>query len=233
METINAALQKIKYRGEQKLTQYLLTEEDMTRTSTVNRFLTKLDIFSTTLGGDLYVTSSVLLPVIAAMKKMMQVDSYGSIYIARLKEVILNDFNRKIEINVDVNFFLLAAFLDPRWKDLKMISQQKRDKASDMIRREMLTLKQQISTAKDMGSKPPKKMMLVFDESDEEGDEDDAQDAELRRFETNFIFRILESTAVFLFCYHHLSGTETSPLWKETRILWAGGGAGRSSIRRW
>ena len=80
----------------------------------MNRFLTKLDIFSTTLGGDLYVTSSVLLPVIAAMKKMMQVDSHDSIYIARLKEVILNDFNRRIEINVDVNFFLLAAFLDPR-----------------------------------------------------------------------------------------------------------------------
>ena len=46
MEAINAALRKIKYRGEQKLTQYLLTEEDMTRISTVNRFLTKLDIFS-------------------------------------------------------------------------------------------------------------------------------------------------------------------------------------------
>ena len=76
------------------------------------------------------------------MKKMMQVDSNDSIYIARLKEVILNGVNRRIEINVDVNFFLLAAFLDPRWKDLKMISQQKRDKASDMIRREMLTLKQ-------------------------------------------------------------------------------------------
>ena len=66
MKATNAAQQKIKYRGEQKLTQYLLTEEDMTRISTVNRFLTKLDIFSTALGGDQYVTSSVLLPVIAA-----------------------------------------------------------------------------------------------------------------------------------------------------------------------
>ena len=56
MEAINAALRKIKYRGEQKLTQYLLTEEDMTRISTVNRFLTKLDIFSTTLGGDQYMS---------------------------------------------------------------------------------------------------------------------------------------------------------------------------------
>ena len=66
MEAINAALRKIKYRGEQKLTQYLLTEEDMTLISTVNRFLTKLDIFSTTPGGDQYATSFVLLPVIAA-----------------------------------------------------------------------------------------------------------------------------------------------------------------------
>ena len=75
MEAINAALRKIKYRGEQKLTQYLLTEEDMTRISTVNRFLTKLDIFSTTLGGDQYVTSSVLLPVIAAQAPRQSVCS--------------------------------------------------------------------------------------------------------------------------------------------------------------
>ena len=77
MEAINAALRKIKYRGEQKLTQYLLTEEDMTRISTVNRFLTKLDIFSTTLGGDQYVTSSVLLPVIAAQAPRQSVCSAG------------------------------------------------------------------------------------------------------------------------------------------------------------
>ena len=77
MEAINAAQRKIKYRGEQKLTQYLLTEEDMTRISTVNRFLTKLDIFSTTLGGDQYVTSSVLLPVIAAQAPRQSVCSAG------------------------------------------------------------------------------------------------------------------------------------------------------------
>ena len=84
-----------------------------------------------------------------------------------------------------------------------------------------------------MGSKPPKakKMMLDFDESDEEGDEDDAQDAELRRFETNFIFRILEFTAVFLFCYHHSQVQKR--VHPGQRPGSSGGGAGRSSIRRW
>ena len=81
----------------------------------MNKFLTKLDIFSTTLGGDKYVTSSVLMPVIASMKKMMQEDSSDPLYIAT------QDFNRRIAKNIDTDFFLMATVLDPRWKDLKMI----------------------------------------------------------------------------------------------------------------
>ena len=65
MEAINAALLKIKYRGEQKLTHRRRHDTNL-NSEHLNRFLTKLDIFSTTLGGDQYVTSSVLLPVIAA-----------------------------------------------------------------------------------------------------------------------------------------------------------------------
>ena len=34
---------------------------------------------------------------------------------------LIEDCTRRIESNVDVDFFLLAAALDPRWKDLKMI----------------------------------------------------------------------------------------------------------------
>ena len=87
----------------------------------MNKFLTKLDIFSTTLGGDKYVTSSVLMPVIASMKKMMQEDSSDPLYIARMKQVNLQDFNRRIAKNIETDFFLMATALDPRWKDLKMI----------------------------------------------------------------------------------------------------------------
>ena len=181
MDAINSALRKIRYRGDQKLSQYLLTEEDMTRISTLNKFLTKLDIFSTTLGGDQYVTSSVLLPVIAAMKKMMQVDSNDSVYIAKLKDVILNDFNKRIETNVDVDFFLLAAFLDPRWKELRMVNKPGRDKAFERIRREMSLLEQPSSPARDEQPAPKRRLLDFDDESDEEEDED-ALDAELRRF---------------------------------------------------
>ena len=68
----------------------------MARIKTVNKFLTKLDIFSRTLGGDKCVRSSVLMPVIASMKKMLQEDSSDHLYIARMKEVIPEGFTRWI-----------------------------------------------------------------------------------------------------------------------------------------
>ena len=188
MEAINSALRKIQYRGDQKLVQYLLTQEDMARISTVNKFLTKLDIFTTTLGGANYVTSSVLLPVIASMKKMMQVDSNDSVYIAKLKEVILNEFNKRIATNVDVDFFALAAFLDPRWKDLRMIKKQDRDRAIERIEEEMNSLEKTSQPTREV-EPAPKRRLLDFDESDEEGDEEtEAMAAELRRFSANLIF---------------------------------------------
>ena len=124
MEAINAALRKIKYRGEQTLTQYLLTEEDMTRFSTVNRFLTKLEIFSTTLLGDQYVTSSVLLPVIAAQAQAPRQSVCSAEWVScRTRggsaclvhesvtmQLFLND---NLELWVDV-------CLIPRWDDNKL-----------------------------------------------------------------------------------------------------------------
>ena len=63
----------------------MLTEADKQKIFTVNKFLTDLDIFSTTLGGDKYITSSVVFPVMAAMKKLLKEDSSDPMYIASLK----------------------------------------------------------------------------------------------------------------------------------------------------
>lgn len=95
MDAINSALRKIKFKGDQKLSQYLLTEADKQKIFTVNKFLTHLDVFSTTLGGDKYITSSVVMPVMAAMKMLLKEDSSDPMYIASLKEAILEDFVKR------------------------------------------------------------------------------------------------------------------------------------------
>merc|ERR1719222_1144879 len=112
----------------------------------------------------------------------MQVDSNDSVYIAKLKEVILNEFNKRIATNVDVDFFALAAFLDPRWKDLRMIKKQDRDRAIERIEEEMNSLEKTSQPTREV-EPAPKRRLLDFDESDEEGDEEtEAMAAELRRY---------------------------------------------------
>ena len=103
-----------------------------------------------------------------------------------MKTVILNDFNKRIDKNVDQKFFLMATLLDPRWKELKMVRQPARDGAYERVRREMESLPVK---EVEVEPKPKKRKMLELDfdnESDEDGDEDDALDAELRRFEIKF-----------------------------------------------
>ena len=100
-----------------------------------------------------------------------------------MKTVILNDFNKRIDKNVDQKFFLMATLLDPRWKELKMVRQPARDGAYERVRREMESLPVK---EVEVEPKPKKRKMLELDfdnESDEDGDEDDALDAELRSFE--------------------------------------------------
>ena len=184
MDAINAALRKIQYRGEQKLDHYLLTQADMDRISTVNRFLTKLDIYTTTLGGDKFATSSVVYPVMASMKKLLKEDLSDPVYIGKMKEAILEDFTTRLNTNVDGNFLLLATALDPHWKDLKVISKEGRERAFKRLREEMSSL-EKFSRAKKDEPAPskPKRRLLDFDESDEELEEEkDALDTELTRF---------------------------------------------------
>ena len=101
-----------------------------------------------------------------------------------MKEVILEDFNRRVTKNIDTDFFLLATALDPRWKDLKMIRRSERDLVFTRLQREMSILTKLNLPAEEMSKEPPKKRRLLdFDESDdEESNEEDPMEAELKRF---------------------------------------------------
>ena len=100
-----------------------------------------------------------------------------------MKEVILEDFNRRVAKNIDTDFFLLATALDPRWKDLKMIRRSERDLVFTRLQREMSILTKPNLAAEEVSSKPKKRRLLDFDESDdEESNEEDPMEAELKRF---------------------------------------------------
>ena len=55
------------------------------------------------------------------MKKLLKLNTSDPVYIAKMKEIILKDFIKRVSDNVDGNFLLISTALDPRFKSLKMI----------------------------------------------------------------------------------------------------------------
>ena len=62
------------------------------------------------------------------MKKLLNPDISDQVYIAKLKDVILEDFIKRTNSNVDDNLLPLATAFGLRWKDLKVISKEVRDR---------------------------------------------------------------------------------------------------------
>ena len=187
MEAINAALRKIKFSKKQKLADYLLSYSDMIKIEEVNKILTTLDVFSTTLGGNKFVTSSIVMPVNASLRKLMQPDSDDKVYIASMKDLILIDFKKRAAENLNGKFLMKSTALDPRFKNLKVTdSKQGREKVYEDIDHELRELVKKLPKSGEVvvaQKRKKKKLCLDFDESeDEEKEEDDDLSNEIRAY---------------------------------------------------
>ena len=86
-QAINETLRKHKFKNKEKLHDYLLTRVDMMRIKNINAFLTKFDIYSTTLGGNKFTTSSIVMPVMKSIQKHLEISEDDLSYIINIKYV--------------------------------------------------------------------------------------------------------------------------------------------------
>lgn len=191
-EAINEALRGLAWRkskgkgkkGKEKLEEYLLTRSDMMRIRNLNKFLTKLDIYSTTLGGNKFVTSSIVMPVVKSMVKLLKVDQEDPVYISQMKEIMIEDFRKRCDDNLDIKFLCKTSALDPRFKNLKVIHDKSaRDKVFKELEAEAKAAAESAEDNDEPGSEvenKKQKYALDFDQSD---DEDTAQDEVKREVE--------------------------------------------------
>ena len=128
-QAINEAMRKHKFSNKEKMQDYILTGQDMTRIQNLNNFLTKFDLYSTTLGGNKFVSASLVMPTLKSIQKHLQPSENDTSYIANMKRLILNDFVERTAKNVNYEFLIKASALDPRFKKLKFVE----DKAKRVL----------------------------------------------------------------------------------------------------
>ena len=174
---VNNALQRAKLKKDE-LSQLLFTPADMMKVDSLNKFLTSFDIYSTTLGGNKYVTGSIVLPVMKSIQADLVVSDEDPSYIATLKQSILDDIQPRISKNLNYQLLVRATALDPRFKNLKVLSSKvERQEIFKSIEDEMRHLtetdlaKENEKEMEDSAAKK-RKLGLEFYESDSEEEND-------------------------------------------------------------
>ena len=185
-EAINEALRNIKYKNKEKVNEFLLSRTDMHRIKNLHNLLTKLDVFSTTLGGAKFVTISIVLPVIKSIVKLLSPQEDDPKYISEMKVVILEDFRIRVQELLSLKFLMKTVALDPRFKNLKTVDDKSKREAIfadiDQEMREHLESKEDELKKSEEPCVKKRKIGLDFDESDEE--EEGQADSLRRELET-------------------------------------------------
>ena len=180
MDAVNSALRTLKRMKKEKLQDLIITKAEMVQIENLNDFLTRLDVLSTHLGGNKFVTSSVVIPTLYSIKNHLSPSVNDVSYISEMKTVMLEDIADRIQKNLNFPFLFKSTALDPRFKKLKMIdNKEDRKNIQESLKVEMRKLaidsEPRIEDDDEDLESEPKKARVVYDfeESDSEDDDGD------------------------------------------------------------
>ena len=182
-QAVNNALRRMKWQKE-KIQSLLFVKSDMIRVKLIHNFLNKFDVYSTTLGGSKYVTSSLVLPMILSIQSHLKETPDDPSFIKDMKDEIFLQLNRRIKENESLTVLKKCTALDPRFKRLKVIKdKQEREDIFDSLEdelRSIITLKQATVDSgscdeADIDDPEPKKRKLGLDFSESEDEDEDCR----------------------------------------------------------
>ena len=142
---------------------YKLTDMFKTYFAFHCRYITEL------LGGEQYVSCSVVLPAYRHLVKVMEPSDNDPIYFVRFKKVFTTDLTQR-KNSTNLTWLKIATALDPRFKDLKCLPKEERSEVWDSVRGQVTRQPPAVTTEEPS---PKKRKMSIFllgssDTSDEE-----------------------------------------------------------------
>ena len=103
-----------------------LTEREWEKMEKIADVLQPCKVASELLGGNKYVSSSVVLPIICHLSREMVIQDDDPRYIALFKEKFLNEMERRFKDFLNDSWLQISSALDSRFKNLSFIASNER-----------------------------------------------------------------------------------------------------------
>ncbi|XP_031723827.1 zinc finger BED domain-containing protein 1-like [Anarrhichthys ocellatus] len=136
------------------------------------------------LGGEKYVSCSVVLPAFCHLSRVMESSDDDPAYVVKFKSTFRTDLKTREE-NANIAYLKIATALDPRFKDLKCVPRAERAEVwasvTNLVKEQRVVAEQPVEATT---SEPPKKkiaLLAASSESDSEQEEDSVENG-VRRY---------------------------------------------------
>ncbi|KAE8278058.1 hypothetical protein D5F01_LYC23873 [Larimichthys crocea] len=125
------------------------------------------------LGGDSYVSCSVVLPAICHLNRVMEPTDEDPGYMIKFKTAFLKDLDAR-KANINIRWLKVATALDPRFKDLKSLHKNERDEVWTWIEEMLRQSEAGLAPPQPTEDEPAaKKSFLLLCSSDSDSDKEE------------------------------------------------------------
>lgn len=149
------------------------------------------------LGGEKYVSCSVVLPALCHLSRVMEITEDDPAYMIKFKGTFTADLDARKE-KTNITWLRVATALDPRFKDLKSLSKPDRGQVWDSINALLLNMEKEKEkpTQPDNQVTPEpaiKKPALMLAQGSSSEEEEDSIEQRLERYKAEPLIGIEDS----------------------------------------
>lgn len=131
------------------------------------------------LGGEKYVSCSVVLPALRHLFRVMEPSDDDPGYILRFKKAFTTDLAQRKD-STNIKWLKITTALDPRFKDLKCLPKEERSEVwasvHDLMMREMRAQQPPAETAEEPCPKKKRMSILLGSSDSDTDDEEESQE---------------------------------------------------------
>ncbi|XP_058619761.1 E3 SUMO-protein ligase ZBED1-like [Onychostoma macrolepis] len=160
---------------QQKSSVAMLTAQELTKLQKLEELLEPCKYVTELLGGEQYVSCSVVLPALCHLFKIMESTEDDPVYVVKFKNDFTTDLAKRKD-STNLTWLKFATAFDPRFKDLKCLPKDERNEVWTSVSNQVMATspgKQQSNETAEQQSPKKRRMSVLLVTSDSETDEDE------------------------------------------------------------